>query len=197
MDTIYLQFVSIIVEALHRLDIRYAIGGSLATSIYGEIHFTYSVDIAIQLTAEKILALVKIYEDLAWYVFPEGIEKAVQRGGEFQVIDGSSGLKADFYATPPALTPRQQRPLDRAQLRSLGYGDQRAWVMSPEDAVLYKLEWYLMGKSEKHLRDISTVLTQLRETFDFAYMDQWVEEIHAHEIWEKAAREYRRRNGDE
>jgi len=182
MDSEYLHFVSIVVDTLEKLEVYYAIGGSLASSIYGEIRSTYDVDIAIQLQMEHVSELVEAFRSRDWYVFPEGIEKAVLGGGEFQIIDGSSGVKADFFVTPPQPMPRQLSVFGRARLMPYGLGDKQAKVMSPEDVILYKLEWYLLGKSEKHLRDIRAILGRL--PIDMAYLDRWLDEIQARETWD-------------
>ena len=62
-------------------------------------------------------------------------------------------------------------------------------VMSPEDVILYKLEWYMLGKPEKHLRDIGAMLS---DVLDLEYIDCWVHEVKADEPWQKLKRKHRR-----
>src|SRR5688572_24972000 len=87
MESEYLHFVATVTEILEKCRARYAIGGSFASSIYGEIRSTYDVDITVQLPTEKISCIVEAFDKREWYVFPEGVEKAVRDGGEFYTLD--------------------------------------------------------------------------------------------------------------
>jgi hypothetical protein len=185
----YFRFVAAVVEMLLGCEARYAIGGSFASSVYGEIRSTYDVDLTLHIPAGKVATFVKAVTARGWYVSSESVQKAVQNGGDFQVIDGEHGLKADFFVTTPTPTPRQQRTLDRARSMPYGDGEQTAMVMSPEDVILYKLEWYMLGKSEKHLRDIGAMFS---DTLDFDYVDRWVHEVDADEPWQNLKRKHRK-----
>ena len=186
----YFRFVAAIVELLVGCEARYAIGGSLASSVYGEIRSTYDVDLTLHISPAKVETFVKEVTAHGWYVSPESVLKAVQNGGGFQVIDGEHGLQAHFFCvTPPTPTPRQRRSLERARPMPYGDGGQTAMVMSPEDVILYKLEWYMLGKSEKHLRDIGPMLAN---TIDFEYIDRWVHEVNADEPWQNLKRKHRK-----
>lgn len=178
-----------IIEMLIGCEARYAIGGSFASSVYGEIRSTYDVDLTLQISPKNVEKFIKMVLERGWYISPESVQKAVQNGGDFQVIDGELGLKADCYVTAPTPTPRQRRALDRARPMSYGDGGQSAMVMSPEDVILYKLEWYMLGKSEKHLRDIGAMLS---DVVDFDYIDRWVHEINAQKRWHELKEEYRK-----
>lgn len=103
LDAEYFRFLGEILTVLEAHQIRYAIGGSFASSIYGEFRYTFDVDMSIQLFQSHVESFVSAFEKLDWYVFDEGIERAIREGGSFQVIDGGIGLKADFYvlSSPP------------------------------------------------------------------------------------------------
>lgn len=47
------------------------------------------------------------------------------------------------------------------------------WFSSAEDLILKKLEFYRLGGSEKHLRDISGILLVQGERIDQSYLDKW------------------------
>ena len=51
-----------IVKALESLDIRYLVGGSLASSLYGIPRATHDVDIIAEIANENIQELVKALE---------------------------------------------------------------------------------------------------------------------------------------
>ena len=54
--------VSRVARALEAVDVEYLVGGSVATSLYGEPRATRDVDIAVRLSAEKVAPLVKELE---------------------------------------------------------------------------------------------------------------------------------------
>ncbi|MCU0285686.1 MAG: hypothetical protein MUF15_04735 [Acidobacteria bacterium] len=55
---------------------------------------------------------------------------------------------------------------------------------SPEDVILKKMEYYKMGSSEKHLRDIAGILKIYKGKIDFEYLKNWVSIFDLIEIWE-------------
>ena len=65
-------------------------------------------------------------------------------------------------------------------------------LYSPEDVIIYKLKYYLMGRSQKHLRDISAILVVQGTALDYDYISRWVLEIGATEVWDHLLAEYRR-----
>ena len=57
---------------------------------------------------------------------------------------------------------------------------------SPEDVILKKLEYYRLGGSEKHLRDIVGVLKVQGEKLDRNYIADWVKELDVESEWHLA-----------
>ncbi len=62
-------------------------------------------------------------------------------------------------------------------------GEIVAWFSSPEDAIIKKMEYYREGGSEKHLRDIASVLTTSRDQIDMAYIDRWAGQLGLDDLW--------------
>jgi hypothetical protein len=54
---------------------------------------------------------------------------------------------------------------------------------SPEDVILKKMEFYKIGGSEKHLRDIVGVIKISEELINFDYIENWVSKLYLEEIW--------------
>ena len=102
-------------------------------------------------------------------------------GGQFNVIDLASGLKADIYVagTDPLIA----------------YGFAHA---APENAgkvtlnlapatyvVAMKLRFYGLSKQEKHLRDIRSVLAVSPEAVDFQEVSNWAQRFGVAEVWKR------------
>ena len=54
---------------------------------------------------------------------------------------------------------------------------------SPEDAILKKMEFHRAGGSDKHLRDIASVLRISGDEVDTAYIDRWAATLGVTEVW--------------
>ena len=49
-----------------------------------------------------------------------------------------------------------------------------AWIASPEDTIVAKLEWAVASGSDRQLRDVAAMLDIGWESLDFAYFDRWI-----------------------
>lgn len=50
----------------------------------------------------------------------------------------------------------------------------------------------IMGRSQKHLHDISAILVVHGTTLDYDYIARWAQEIGATQLWNQLLAEYRR-----
>lgn len=86
------------------------------------------------------------------------------------MIHPASGLKVDFMVLAPSEfnTSRMLRGRDLPAL-----DDRLVRFASPEDVILMKLKYYKEGGSEKHLRDIRSVLEIQGDKIDRQYIVEW------------------------
>ncbi len=63
-----------------------------------------------------------------------------------------------------------------------------AYVASPEDTLLAKLEWYRQGGevSERQWRDVLGVLKVQAENLDFDYLQSMAEELNVKDLLDRA-----------
>lgn len=142
---------------LEHHDISYALGGSLASSMFGEPRGTIDIDMAIRLEQRQLDDLVDTLE-VEFYVPLEAARNAVEQSMSFNLID-DAGLKVDLFVLGNS-------PLDRLQLehrRRIMVRDdppRHLWVTAPAEQVLRKLEWYQAGgrTSERQWRDVIGIL---------------------------------------
>jgi hypothetical protein len=189
------DFLHAIVDTLEALGVTYMLGGSVASSFYGEPRSTRDVDVALLLPLEKANHFVQAFQNLGYHVYLDAVIDAAMHGLPFNVIDAESGYKADFFLIGvEEPTPLEQSALSRRQ-RAV-YDEERgaqASLYSPEDVIIYKLKYFLSGRSDKHLRDISAMLVVQGEALDYAYIENWAAEIGATDVWRHLLAEYRRR----
>jgi hypothetical protein len=179
------DLLRILVSTLDRLDIDYLVTGSMATISYGEPRLTNDLDVVIALPMEKVEAFCAAFPEEDFYVSPDAAREAVFHRRQFNIIHFASGLKIDVII-PKADEFEQSR---QKRARSLAVGrDWEARFASPEDVILRKIQYYQMGGSDKHLRDIAGVIKIQGSHLDLAYLTEWAERLGVAEHW-RAIRE--------
>jgi hypothetical protein len=188
-------FLRSVIETLERLGLPYIIGGSVASSIYGEARSTRDVDVSVVLPLEQVGSFVQAFQSLGYYVFADAIVDAIIAGQPFNIIDAQSGYKADiFIVDPQHPTPLEQQVLQRRRYQVYDEtSGAQAVFYSPEDVIVYKLKYYLEGRMPKHLRDIGAILVVQGQALDYDYIAEWAERIGAAEVWAEILAEYQRR----
>ncbi|MBX3376194.1 MAG: hypothetical protein KF678_04240 [Phycisphaeraceae bacterium] len=174
------DLVRLVHETCERLGLAYFVSGSVASSYYGEYRNTLDVDIVVDLPAPAISPLCSAFAQPEWYLSEEAAYEAVQRSGMFNIIHVPSGLKIDVSVLRPR--PADELRMDRRTLVTLE-GGIRAWFAAPEDVILAKLEFYQLGGSDKHVRDIAGMLKTLDVPIDMAYLDHWALRLGVHREW--------------
>jgi hypothetical protein len=164
-----LDLVSQIATILDELDIPYALGGSLASSLIGEPRSTVDVDIAIKLDDEAGAALLE-RASAEFYVPIDSARAAIQARSSFNLIDTTHGLKVDLFVLDEGLLDRMQiaRRI-RITIPGVAGG---IWVTSPEDQVLRKLDWYRNtgNESERQWRDVVGILRIHSDAMQLDYL---------------------------
>ena len=188
----YREFAASIIDTLESLGVAYAIGGSFASNAYGEARLTLDIDISLVLPQSDVKRFVDAIQAQGYYITYDSIVDALVHDLPFNIIDATSGYKADLYLFKAA--PLEQSILARNQ-RVEYDPDSHASAMlySPEDVIIYKLKYYLMGQSQKHLRDIGAILIVQADTLDRDYIAYWAGQISASDIWQQLLDEYQRR----
>lgn len=159
-----------IVEILDDLEITYLVGGSLASSAYGEVRTTQDADLVVDLKAEQVLPLMARLEE-KFYADEARARSAVQRSASFNVIHLATMSKIDFFVAGD--DPLSRRELERRrQVPIPGFPEVSLAVASPEDVIAQKLRWYRLGNevSERQWRDARGVLRAQRGRLDLEYL---------------------------
>ncbi len=170
-----------------RLGIPYLVGGSVATSIHGELRTTQDIDFSASFREDQILPFVEALRE-EFYVDDEMIRSAREHHTSFNVIHLGSMDKADIFL--PREDFRFQQELSRSRRVLLDPTDPASGVnvASPEDAILRKLEWYRDGGgiSDRQWRDVLGVLKVQGGTLEFEYLRRWADILEIRDLLERA-----------
>lgn len=167
-------------DTLDRLGIRYALVGSYASSAWGEPRMTHDIDIVIEADVFDVRRLCEAFSTDEFYISKSAAEEAVQRKSQFNLLCPTSGDKIDFMIAGTSDWARTQ--LDRS-VRAPLLPDREVLVASPEDVILGKLIYYKDGGSEKHVRDITGILTAGAVDIDRDYLAHHAKELGVEEEW--------------
>src|SRR5439155_483148 len=113
-----------------------------------------------------------------YYVSLPAVEQAVRERSSFNIIHPKSGFKIDIFVRKDR--PFDKSAMDRRQQTELpGRAGQKLALVSPEDIVLFKLEWYRRGGeiSDRQWSDLIGVLQVQGDVVDQTYLDRWAAEL--------------------
>ena len=171
---------------LERLSVPYMVTGSIAASYHGRPRATHDADVVIDPSPRQTEDLVAALEAAGFYVDADGARQAVRDRSQFNVIETARATKVDLIV-------RKARPFSieefgRRQRLELPFAHDVA-VVTPEDAILSKLEWARRSAdSERQIRDAAGVV-ELSPTIDRAYVQRWARELGVSDLWERIAPE--------
>lgn len=188
-NTEAVRITLLVTGVLDALNIPYVIGGSMASILHGMLRTTMDVDIVADIQPSQVDPFVAAFQD-AFYADDQMIRQAVQRRSSFNLIHLKTMFKVDVFLTKARAFDRQQ--LTRRVAVSMGDDeDKYAWILSAEDIVLAKLDWFRMGgeSSERQWRDILGVLKAQQKQLDIPYLWQWAEEMDLMVLMERALHE--------
>ncbi len=174
----------IFTRRLNALNVCYMITGSVASTIYGEPRFTHDIDMVIELEPEDAERLEEAFPIEEFYCPPSEIirlEISRSQRGHFNLIHHKTGFKADIY-----LSGQDKLHLWALNNRKSFEADgETFWLAPAEYVIIRKLEYYREGGSEKHLRDISGILSLSSDQIDFGQLLERIYENRLEKEWEK------------
>jgi hypothetical protein len=191
MATEFLDVAVQVSELLESLRIPHVLGGSMASTYYGEWRTTNDVDFAAAMLPQHVDGFLAAVER-DFIVEPILVTESVRSQRMFTMIHRSSFIKVDIYV-------RQARGFFQSQLQRARHAPIRrspsgsAWIPSHEDVVLQKLSWYSAGGcvSDQQWRDVVGVLKVWHDRLDAAYLRKWAAELEVVALLDSALEQVR------
>lgn len=176
-----LNLFEIFTDRLNKSKISYVITGSVASIVYGEPRLTHDVDLVMEIDENEIDKLISIFPKEEFYIPPKEIIKTeVKRNirGHFNIIHNETGFKADIYLS--GNDKLQKYALEHKNY--IKFGKSEISLAPVEYVILKKIEFYIEGKSEKHLIDIKNIMNNSPELIDNKIIEKFAN-TEVHKLW--------------
>lgn len=172
-----------IAKIFDNLKLPYLVTGGMAVLVWGRPRFTADIDVVVEIKTSDVKGLVEALKNLgqAGYIDEDVADEIVRKGGEFNFIDGTTGIKVDFWVSNngPFDLSRFERRTTRKIL------NQKIYFTSPEDLILSKLKWFKESGSNRHLEDAESVLKISGENLDVEYLKTWAKKLEVKDEFKK------------
>lgn len=177
-----LKALQAVLKHLHDLKIEYMITGSVALQFYATPRMTRDIDFVVQITDGDVTTLIQAFEK-DFYVDRQAVEEALLHKSLFNLIHNETVVKIDFIIRKDS--PYRKCEFERR--RNIPIAGGTAWIVSPEDLILSKLDWAKDSFSEFQIRDVES-LFKMGQNLDLKYLSQWVETLGLQDVLNKVRR---------
>lgn len=178
-----------VARALENAGVEYAVGGSVASSAYGEPRATLDLDFAIRLTPGTVPALLEALGP-DFVVDAESLEEGIRTGRSVNIFYLPEFTKIDLFARGD--DEYDQMEFSRLNEIEVAPGE-RILASSAEDNLLWKLRWYRKGgeASDQQWRDVIGLVRVSGESMDPAYLHRWAAHHGVADLLERAVDQVR------
>lgn len=170
-----------VVAALDASGVPFMLTGSLAAAFHGAGRATMDIDLVIDPTAAQLRALVQALARTGAYVSGDAAEEALAHRSLFNVVDPTSGWKADLIVRKS----RAFSETEFARRQPADFDGCPLWVATAEDVVVAKLEWAKLGGSARQLEDVAALLRIQAGRLDRAYLERWIADLGLTAEWKQ------------
>lgn len=182
-----LEILADVATRLDRAGIDYAVGGSLASSAWGQMRQTNDADIAILLRRAQVDQLLEAFPD-PYYVSETEARNALTSTVAFrtvQILHTEEAFKIDLFLLRE--TEYDKSEIARAiPIEILGGVTVRFYA--PENIVIAKLRWFNLGNrvSDRQWNDIVQVLAVQASELDHEYLSLWADHFGVDDLLREA-----------
>ena len=170
-------------ERFANVDLHCLVVGSVAAMHFGEPRATIDIGLVLAAEPESAGRIASAFNDERYYVPPlTVIERELRRsGGAFNIVDTTSGLKADCYTPGKDELGRYQFSHAIAGL----LGNTPVSFAPPAAIIAMKLKYHAMSGQDKHLRDIRSMLATSPELIDMEFLERWTGDQGLTQVWQQ------------
>lgn len=171
-------------DALRSLQIRYLVGGSFASSIWGHPRHTNDINIEVWLNADNIDAFWKAFSS-KYLIDQVEVDRVMRDSSEFRSVQAlllADLLKFDLFVKTESVW--SEETYQRGVEIEISPG-RKIRIQCAEHVIVQKLRWYDMGNrvSERQWKDVLHV--KKVATVDWSLVARWASEFGLLELADK------------
>lgn len=187
-----IDFVNLLLRVARLFDragARYAFVGSVASSRYGQPRSTNDIDLITDLSRDQMPRFIELLAD-DYYFNEASIRRAIDDRRSFNLIHHDSSLKIDVFIAAPD-SPTAHRLTRRKPEAPAEDGGEKVFMITPEDTLLAKLEWFRKGggTSDRQWSDITNIIKVRGASLDASYLRTWAAALGVSDLLEKVLAE--------
>ncbi|MCZ0940027.1 MAG: hypothetical protein OXJ55_15400 [Caldilineaceae bacterium] len=179
------NFMRDVLDALEESGITYLVGGAVAVWGWGEVRTTQDFDVVVDLPVEQMAKLSEALRERGMLVPTEVMLDLYISPADLPInaIHLPTGYKLEIFLLRPNDGLRASA-LQRRLLVDFGPAIGEAYVHSPEDLILYKLQYYSLSSQPKHIRDIGSIIATVGDdSLEQDYLIHWIDRLDLTEFW--------------
>lgn len=162
------ELLAFVVSALESVPMNYMLTGSMAMTVYTVPRSTRDIDLVIEVQPSQKDIFLAQFKERFHFNEQTVVDEFGGRGvGIFNLIDHKTFYKVDFIIRKK---DRYEQVKFSNRRRVLMDGVE-AWVISPEDLILSKIQWIQQLESERQKEDIRHLLSVQGLKMD--YITSW------------------------
>lgn len=175
-----------VIDALDSLNVPYVVGGSMASIVHGTVRSTMDVDLVTDLKPDQVEQFLSLLKD-DFYFDESAARQAVMAQSNFNLIHLDTMFKVDLFI-PKARVFDSQQLARRVGLKLVPDSESTIWVLSAEDTILIKLEWFMLGgeTSERQWLDILGVIRNQGSSLDLGYLRETAQLLNVADLLKRA-----------
>ena len=179
------DLLKLFVIPLEHAKVEYVITGSVALILYAEPRLTHDIDLVVHLKMHDAKRIPEIFSPKEYYCPPEDIilgEIKRPIRAQFNIIHHDSGFKADLFLLGSDLLHEWAF----ANKRGMEIDDEYSvWLAPPEYVIIRKMQYFAEGGSEKHMRDIQSMLAVMKDDLDRKFIEMQASRLGLKQIWQR------------
>ncbi len=184
MQNEFSEVLSIITSLLNSLNLRYCIGGSVASGLRSQFRATLDIDVLVEfLSSDFVIEFCNKAKD-NFYVYEDAALEANSLQKSFNIIHKKSFIKIDLFTS---FNDFSKSELSRATLVTIPNTELKVKIATAEDMIINKLVWYKLGncQSERQWNDLSSLIFYNKNSLDYDYLKKWAKYKEVEELLNK------------
>lgn len=181
-----------VLQTFEQLSVPYALGGSIASSLYGLQQLAQDIDLLVDLPTSPPASLLTFLKS-SYLVEEAAFWKAVKTRTSFSLLHLDSLMKIDIMIRKPSVFDASMSPLVAQHL--LQEDAPPLWLASVYEMLLFKIQRYQQNErlrtdgmqDDAEWNDILGMLKVQAPKLDSLFLDTWATRLGVADTWQRAA----------